>query len=65
MKQFKKARLKDGTSFMHLCRVLLGLSEAKLNENIFTEPHIRKFISGAEFDSRMNAQQREAKESFK
>jgi hypothetical protein len=41
---FVKALLKEGECFKYLCEKVPGLSDAKLKEDVFVGPDIRKLL---------------------
>jgi hypothetical protein len=65
MKQFVKALPKTGNCFKYLCKKLLHLSEAKLNEGTFIDPDIRKLMFNEDFLLTMSEVEREAWIAFK
>ncbi|GBM82223.1 hypothetical protein AVEN_93098-1 [Araneus ventricosus] len=65
MKQFVKALPKEGECFKYLYDQLPGLSEAKLKEGVFVGPDIRTMLKDENFDTKMEANERKARESFK
>jgi hypothetical protein len=65
MKQFVKALPKTGNCFKYLCKTLPHLSEAKLKEDVFVGPDIRKLIFNEDFLLTMTEVEREAWIAFK
>ncbi|GBN50607.1 hypothetical protein AVEN_77669-1 [Araneus ventricosus] len=65
MKQFVKALPKEGGCFKYLCDQFPGLPEAKLKEDVFVGPDIRKIMKDENFDTKMETSERKAWESFK
>ncbi|GBM42013.1 hypothetical protein AVEN_3249-1 [Araneus ventricosus] len=65
MKQFVKASPKEGECFKYLFDQFLGLSETKLKEGVFVGPDIRKIMKDENFETKMEANERKAWESFK
>ncbi|GBM37128.1 hypothetical protein AVEN_103227-1 [Araneus ventricosus] len=50
MKQFAKVLPKEGEYFKYLYEEFLGLSEAKLKEEVFLESGIRKLMKNENFE---------------
>ena len=65
MKQFVKALLKDGETFNYLSSKFPCISEAKLKEQVFVGPDIRKLVKDNNFENVMNDVERSAWNSFK
>jgi hypothetical protein len=65
MKQFFKALPKTGNCFQYLCKRFLHLAEAKLKEDVFVGPDIRKLIFSEDFLIKMTEVEREAWIAFK
>ncbi|GBM69221.1 hypothetical protein AVEN_210442-1 [Araneus ventricosus] len=65
MKQFVKALPKEGECFKYLCGQFPGLSEAKLKEDVFVGPDIKKMMKDEKFETKMETNERKAWESFK
>ncbi|GBL78258.1 hypothetical protein AVEN_42808-1 [Araneus ventricosus] len=65
MKQFVKALPKEGECFKYLCDQFQGLSEAKLNEDVFVGPDNRKIMTDENFETKMETNERKVWESFK
>ncbi|GFU71227.1 uncharacterized protein TNCV_3782131 [Trichonephila clavipes] len=64
MKQFVKA-LNKGECFKYLFEQFPGLSDAKLKEDIFVGPDIRKLLQDETFVTKMEMKERNAWNSFK
>jgi hypothetical protein len=60
MKQFVKALPKTGNCFKHLCKRFPRFSEAKLIEDVFVGPDIRKLLFDEDFLLTMTEVEREA-----
>ncbi|GFU51057.1 uncharacterized protein TNCV_2414851 [Trichonephila clavipes] len=58
MKQFVKALDKEGECFKYLCEQFLGLSDAKLKEDIFVGPDIRKLLKDETFVTKMEMKEK-------
>jgi hypothetical protein len=65
MKQFVKALPKTGNSFKHLCKTFPHLLEAKIKEDVFIGPDIRKLMFEEDFLLTMIEVKREAWIAFK
>ncbi|GBM51371.1 hypothetical protein AVEN_110820-1 [Araneus ventricosus] len=65
MKQFVKALPKEGECFKYLCDQFPGLSEAKLKKCVFVGSDIRKMMKDEHFETKMETNERKARESFK
>ncbi|GBM78252.1 hypothetical protein AVEN_273337-1 [Araneus ventricosus] len=65
MKQFVKASRKEGECFKYLSGQFLGLAETKLKEGVFVGPDMRKITKDENFETKMEANERKAWESFK
>ncbi|GBM33335.1 hypothetical protein AVEN_179681-1 [Araneus ventricosus] len=64
MKQFVKALPKEAECFQYLCDQFPE-SEAKLKEDVFVEPDIRKMMKDENFETKMETNERKAWEYFK
>ncbi|GBN94057.1 hypothetical protein AVEN_33293-1 [Araneus ventricosus] len=64
-KQFVKALPKEGECFKYFCDQFPGLSEAKLKEDVFVGPDIRKMIKDENFEIKIETNEGKAWESFK
>jgi hypothetical protein len=64
-KQFVKALPKTVNCFKYLCKTFLHLSEAKLKEDVFIVPDIRKVMIDDDFLLTMTEVEREALIAFK
>ncbi|GFW45593.1 uncharacterized protein TNCV_3245311 [Trichonephila clavipes] len=60
MKQFVKALDKEGECFKYLCELFPGLSDAKLKEDIFVGPDIRKLLKDETFVTKMEMKEKHA-----
>jgi hypothetical protein len=65
MKQSVKALNEEGDCSKHICQKFTALTEATLNEGIFTGPDIRKILSDATFEGTMFATERTAWLAFR
>lgn len=66
VKQFVKAMSRvQSAAFMHIFQVLPSLSEAKINEGIFTGPQIRELLKNKEFERLMTDKEKAAWQSFR
>lgn len=59
MKQFVKSLPRDGNCFKYLISKFPGLSEAKLKEDVFVGPDIRRLMADPQFITTMTDPQRE------
>ena len=64
IKQFVKALNKDGDCFKYLRLRFLGLSDEKVNSDVFTGPDIRKLMKDLEFTGYMMDTEYDAWQAF-
>lgn len=66
VKQFVKAMSRvQSAAFMHIFEILPSLSEAKINEGVFTGPQIRELLKNEEFERLMTDKEKAAWQSFR
>ena len=63
-KNLIKAMKKDKPEFCHLKKILLGLSEAKLNKGVLNGPQIRAIFKHSNFKSTLNQKEKIALNAF-
>lgn len=56
MKHFVKAMNKNGEEVLYLKAIFVKLSNAKLQEGIFIDPHICLFMKNSTFDQKLSAE---------
>ena len=66
VKQLVKAMSKvKSAAFMHIFEILPSLSEAKINESVFTGPQIRELLKNEQFEKLMTDKEKAAWKSFR
>jgi hypothetical protein len=65
MKQFIKALDREGDCFKNLGEKFSGLSEAKLKEEVFVRPDIRRLMKDKAYQSKMQDNEKEAWNTFR
>ena len=55
----------QSTAFIHIFEILPSLSEAKINEGVFTGPQIRELLKNEQFEKLMTDKEKAAWKSFR